>query len=575
MVFFLLYSQCFIVFLTIHASTAHTSRFICSEQVAFVEARMNIVSSQKTAARQALAELFRALEPQKAHWYLVLDEVPGTSERHDRFRRLFPSLGMLFSMDAELVHFVFITSDLMRWSDRKKGICSPCIKSLESFKHEYQLHFEVTTFQIFEKRLKFIRLGSWSSNHPPKTPKEMWQSKVEYCAPRLRIATVTMQFASQVGKFYNCDQTPEGEESSLSSPVDGGSVSSSSSSISTSQNCSSAIDSIFEFIDLPEHDFPLLHSLGINKTYQINTLLQELVKLKGSDDGVIKFRKKNNRPGCLLLAPTLRTSKKFATTVVQSMSESLECSEADAAEYLLDNLCKSYEESFKAVAKGQGLVVPVEKKMDAMQVEAMLAECRLGKDASRALFRHLRQFLGRSFFESEHKRREAFAGKDFPPTVNTLELSDKSMVEYWYKLPHELIKHQVNIMVKCLSDLDGLIRVDICVGGDHGGGKFRMSLKVLFRFHGKESISRLYQIASVSHPKDESQLLNDTVLKPIGESLKLIVDGGCFIVQHDNTSGNLVANFNITVTAFFQCSVLITVIYNCVLITFALFVSFL
>jgi len=180
MVFFLLYSQCFIVFLTIHASTAHTSRFICSEQVAFVEARMNIVSSQKTAARQALAELFRALEPQKAHWYLVLDEVPGTSEHHDRFRRLFPSLGMLFSMDAELVHFVFITSDLMRWSDRKKGICSPCIKSLESFKHEYQLHFEVTTFQIFEKRLKFIRLGSWSSNHPPKTPKEMWQSIIRW-----------------------------------------------------------------------------------------------------------------------------------------------------------------------------------------------------------------------------------------------------------------------------------------------------------------------------------------------------------------------------------------------------------
>jgi hypothetical protein len=74
----------------------------------------------------------------------------------------------------------------------------------------------------------------------------------------------------------------------------------------------------FKFIDVPEHDFPLLHSLGINKTYQINTLLQELVKLKSSNDGVIKFRKRNNCPGCLLLAPTLRTTKKFATTVVQS-----------------------------------------------------------------------------------------------------------------------------------------------------------------------------------------------------------------------------------------------------------------
>jgi hypothetical protein len=35
-----------------------------------------------------------------------------------------------------------------------------------------------------------------------------------------------------------------------------------------------------------------------------------------------------------------------------------------------------------AVAKNNGVIVPVEKKMDVVQVEAMLAECRLGKDAS-------------------------------------------------------------------------------------------------------------------------------------------------------------------------------------------------
>jgi hypothetical protein len=45
-------------------------------------------------------------------------------------------------------------------------------------------------------------------------------------------------------------------------------------------------------------------------------------------------------------------------------------------------------------------------------------------------------------------------------------------------------------------------------------------------------------------------------------------------VQHDNNSGNLVANFNLTVTDFFQCSALTTVICNCVLITFALFILF-
>jgi hypothetical protein len=58
-----------------------------------------------------------------------------------------------------------------------------------------------------------------------------------------------------------------------------------------------------------------------------------------------------------------------------------------------------------------------------------------------------------------------------------------------------------------------------------------MSFKVLFRFESNETISCLYQIASVSHPKDDSQMLNETVLKPIGDSLKIIVDGGFFTVQ--------------------------------------------
>jgi len=131
------------------------------------------------------------------------------------------------------------------------------------------------------------------------------------------------------------------------------------------------IGSMFESIDVPQHDFPLLHSLGINKTYQINKLLQELVKMKCGDDSVIKFTKKNNRPGFLLLAPMLRNSSKykleaskggkFVAAAVEAISQSAQCSEAEAAESLLENLGKRYEESFISVAKKQGLVVPVEK----------------------------------------------------------------------------------------------------------------------------------------------------------------------------------------------------------------------
>ncbi len=85
---------------------------------------------------------------------------------------------------------------------------------------------------------------------------------------------------------------------------------------------------------------------------------------------------------------------------VQTISNSAECTEGEAAKCLLEALFKKYEESFMAVATNNGVIVPVAKKIDAAQLEAMLVECRLGKDASRALFQHLRQFLGKSHFES-------------------------------------------------------------------------------------------------------------------------------------------------------------------------------
>jgi hypothetical protein len=69
------------------------------------------------------------------------------------------------------------------------------------------------------------------------------------------------------------------------------------------------------------------------------------------------------------------------------------------------------------------------------------------------------------------------------------------------------------------------------VGGDHGGEKFRMMFNILLRFSSKKSISRLYQIASVEHSKDDAEILKTTVLKPIGDGLCEIVSGKCFIVK--------------------------------------------
>jgi hypothetical protein len=105
------------------------------------------MDSSRILARRALAELFDALKLQKAHWYSI--KAPTAEDpSSDRIEQLFPYLGTLLSLTAEIMHFVLEASSLMRWKDKKKGILSPCLKSWENFKHEFKLHLEWTNFQI-------------------------------------------------------------------------------------------------------------------------------------------------------------------------------------------------------------------------------------------------------------------------------------------------------------------------------------------------------------------------------------------------------------------------------------------
>jgi hypothetical protein len=87
-----------------------------------------------------------------------------------------------------------------------------------------------------------------------------------------------------------------------------------------------------------------------------------------------------------------------------------------------------------------------------------------------------------------------------------------------------MLEHQINNIIK-RDQLQGLTHVDLSVGGDHGGRKFRMTLKILFRFHERSTISWIFQIASVSHSDDDIKILESTVLKLFLNASKL----ACFL----------------------------------------------
>jgi hypothetical protein len=87
-------------------------------------------------------------------------------------------------------------------------------------------------------------------------------------------------------------------------------------------------------------------------------------------------------------------TKQFYQCISKCCKKSAQCTESEGVECLLEALFKHHEEAFRAMAKHNGAdLVAAEKKMNAVQVEAMLSECRLGKEASRILFCHLNQFF--------------------------------------------------------------------------------------------------------------------------------------------------------------------------------------
>ena len=92
--------------------------------------------------------------------------------------------------------------------------------------------------------------------------------------------------------------------------------------------------------------------------------------------------------------------------------------------------------------------------------------------------------------------------------------------------------------------MENLERVDYTVGGDDGKGRFRMITKLILRYSdGKPPLYRLFQIASVDYAKDDIAVLRNTVLSPIGASLKKMMSGGSRFMLFKNDDGTFSLKF--------------------------------
>ena len=459
-----------------------------------------------------------------------------------------------------------LTTGGLARSSEKRGVTTNLF-SWESFLKEFMLDVEVSHFYIFKKRRLLVRFGSWDNAvHPKKKPAEIWSASLKNSLklPRLRISSLLKDVAAKVGEIASITQaafeteSDEGQESDSGVGSDSNNDSESESSVdlesehrSGSDQGDSELVGLLVNTNIPDASlFPLLHSLCIDSDSKMDCLIQEIIKFHGAK--TVKFTSRNNRPGSLLIMPCLRNIKRYDNEfskkgsmiefLVHHIVEHSNCNPSEAAECLIRGFYKKFEDSFATVAIQKG-VTPIKRKMDEATVEAMLCEASINTANARILFRHLNQFFGHSYFASEQKRRSYFGDSDYPPTVDKEVLPDKTIIPFWYKEPHLLLQHQVNVIIKP-EDLGDLKRVDLAVGGDSGGGFFRTMLKDLFRFNSKQSTSRIFQIASVSYSKDDIEVFKKTVLDAIGNSLKLIVEGGYFSVYHSQGTDNMKLSFS-------------------------------
>jgi hypothetical protein len=186
----------------------------------------------------------------------------------------------------------------------------------------------------------------------------------------------------------------------------------------------------------------------------------------------------------------------------------------------------------------------IDDKMDVISTEAMIQEANITTNSARIICQYLWQHFGKSLFASESERRTYFAGSDFPPTVSSIVLPDKTIIPLWYKRPDAYLQNSFKQMINdsLLKDVTG---VDVVIGGDHGGGKFHMTMKVNFHLPGKQTVSYLTQIESLSYSKDKTEILRETVLDTIGECLRQISAGGRFkVLGNDLTLEFSLSNAN-------------------------------
>ena len=177
----------------------------------------------------------------------------------------------------------------------------------------------------------------------------------------------------------------------------------------------------------------------------------------------------------------------------------------EGANWIISYYAKKYELQFIKVSQELGFNIK-SKKMGASTAAAMWVESNISVNSQRIILRYMRNEFGTSLVVPAHQIA-AFGENHVPPECGSILTDDKKKIHYWTKPIEVVVQKSMSVFLTQQQELEIEKRItpatiDIVYGGDHGQGKFRAVVKIIFRdVHDKNAASIVLKVGHIDCKK--------------------------------------------------------------------------
>ena len=304
--------------------------------------------------------------------------------------------------------------------------------------------------------------------------------------------------------------------------------------------------------------YPCLNFWGIATIPDLQGVLTEMKKLSEEEDVRGEFDMHNianancpRAPMHIFFTPQASSYDRFIRTAeetkwVEKLLMTMPrkkvtdgCEDEDilslSTAWLLKYLAKRLPDVYENVSKKVGFRKVGEQKMTAESQAAMIMEGNISLKTLRQFRKYLTVFNGGvSLLESE-KRLKDLAKGVVVPTLESIVHEGKILNFQIHDINRLLcVKLAQFVESSDISFVNNAKHIDIIFGGDHGQGKFKALIKVLFRLciDGVKLTKALeYTVAEIECAKDTAVIFDKTIAGPINSALDAISKSGGLCVQ--------------------------------------------